>query len=223
MTKHGRKNTQKKKRQGKNNQDSTIPRQAFSLQSKKVVRTNLPFKDQFQATGSLGAAPFGNFPLTNTLYQIRTSNVAVFPGLTRFADMYSGYLITGSLMKITFRNTLTAAVMCSIYPTPALITSGQATLQGGFRLPEAKTVLLGSIQGSDSMKSIVLSSNSSKLVGYDVTGSYSFVTLFGYNPGVYTGYQVIIWSSDLTTVPVVDVMIEGVMHAQGVTAKPVLI
>jgi hypothetical protein len=198
----------------------SIPRPIQNVQPKQISKAVIPFKAAFQITGT-AASYFGNYPIFNSLYNVLTGAVAILAGMDVLTTMYTAYTVTKSRIKLTLGNTKSQAVSAYLYPTVGPTAAGGLSILGGHRLPEAKTQILGSVIGANAIKTISHTSDVSKLVGYDVVGHYSFIALFGANPSIPTGYDLVYFSTDGVTLPVLDIKIEIDFEVTPVTAKKI--
>jgi len=200
----------------------SIPRPLQTVQPKLLSHSVLPIKETFEVSGT-SSTYWGNFPVLNSLYQVINGSVATIPGLDQLSRLYTAYTAVKANLKFTFTNNKVNSLAVYVIPTVGPVSAGQGSIQPLFRVPESRGVMLGSVSGSDAQKTIRHQCDTSKLVGYNIDGHYSFITLFGSNPSIPTGFTIVYFSADSTTLPVMDVQIEGEIHVIGVTAKKILL
>ncbi len=216
---------QSKKVQPSNNVEQTIVRPiVLKQQPEKIADVGFNYTALFNLSSSGGLYYYGNKQLKASLYQVESGVSAVIPGLSIAASKYAAYIPTRMKVKLTFANATTAPALCAVYPTPSLLTDNQASLQQGFRLPEAKKLILGSNATAKGIGVLVHEANLSQLNGYDILhgDARDWITQFGSNPTYSQGLQIIHQSVDGLTIPNINVTAEITIFCRMVIGKQVL-
>jgi len=199
-----------------------IPREIVKSQAPFVTKSRVQCKFCQTVSGVAGVSYYGNKKLVLSLYQPWQSYNPIFSGITNLSSNYSSYICPRGKFKITIDNTKVEPVLCSLTPRIGMPSNDQASLQKDFTLPQSKTCVVGAYTGGKGQKVLTINVDASTLFGWDVTTVYasSFITSFGSNPTFETGALFVYQSVDGSTVPILDLTIEGEFDVLVFSQKP---
>jgi len=190
--------------------DSRIPRTVVSTQPLRNARYTIKTRFPLRLTGQTGTLYYNNYSILCTPYRPFASTSYAWGGATQLSQKYLNFYAVKQRAVLTLSNTLTTSCYVAVITKRAPPANSQVTLQTDYLLPQSRRVILGSIQGGASTKSISHSLNVSNLYGYDITSSSqsNHTCTFSSDPSYTSGLMIIIMSVDAATVPILDCWVD---------------